>query len=127
MLTFKALSLPIFIIIVLTKEHSTTDVLIDSLNYSFVNQTYTLKTFNSESNSCETIQNINNKYIGYEMIYINDDTSSDYKHLTGLENSANKILVGTKHEFELSLIVLGEEFEFKEFSLKVISCDLFHL
>lgn len=61
------------------------------------------------------------------MIYINDDTSSDYKHLTGLENSANKILVGTKHEFELSLIVLGEEFEFKEFSLKVISCDLFHL
>ena len=121
MLISNALCLTIFITIGFTITQSKKDILIDSLALSSVNQTYTLKIFNSKTNSCETIQNLKTKkYMDLEMIYINDDISSDYKHLTGLDNSENHILVGIRNKFELTLIVSDHALEYKEISLKVI-------
>lgn len=70
-----------------------------------------------ESSLCELLAMLNDSSL--EKVYFNDDTSSDYKFLTGLENSQNRLLVAVRNQVNLVLIHFIDATSYKEYLLKV--------
>jgi hypothetical protein len=73
-----------------------------------------------ESSLCKLLLKLNTSTVSnLEKINFNDDTSSDYKFLTGLDNSQNRALVAARNKVELVLIHFIDTDNYKEYLLKV--------
>lgn len=70
-----------------------------------------------ESGQCKLLLMLNDSSL--EKVYFNDDTSPDYKFLTGLENSQNRVIVAVRNKVNLVLIHFTDSASYKEHLLKV--------
>lgn len=83
---------------------------------------FPLNRFDADLNECQTIREFTYPAeSNLEMIYLNTDQSTDYKWLTGLENSKNSMFVAVKDSVELVLIIFTDSKNFKEYTLNTFS------
>lgn len=84
-----------------------------------LNSTLSMKT-PIEMGQCKLLLMLNDPSL--EKVYFNDDTSPDYKFLTGLDSSQNRVILAVRNKVNLILIHFTDSASYKEHLLKVLLC-----